>query len=63
MLNLVEEYEKFNFIPIEKKRIVVNGTGPNSIEITIKNNVERYASILLDNMETKRLIKQLVMQL
>lgn len=46
-----------------KKRIEVHGNGPNSIELDICDDTETFASIELDEMETKKLIKQLVMQL
>ncbi len=46
-----------------KKRISVWGTKPNCIEVKIENYIEVLASIELDNMETKKLIKELVMQL
>jgi hypothetical protein len=46
-----------------KKRVAVNGNGPNSIELTICDDIEIFASIELDEMEVKELVKQMVMQL
>ena len=45
------------------KRITARGTGPNCIKVSIENDQEVFASIELDEMDVKKLIKSLVMQL
>ncbi len=59
----VKKMRIFDFKEPGRKRIEVNGDGPNSIEISIRNDIEIFESIELDKMETKKLIKSLVMQL
>ncbi len=46
-----------------KKRISAWGSSPNCILVKIQDDNEVFAIIELDNMQTKRLIKELVMQL